>query len=175
MVIAPSEAQHFIAGYQYLLAEIYLHSNGNPDVDVLEMLAEARELVNVTPSLLDAAATKLESTGQPVAADVLAAIKTLQLKQWVFLRETTKYAIFVEASGEQAYGVLGLTDHISDIIGGSAATFTAGLFEYQGQYVCDGIFKNYVRLGPHLKSEYNETLRLIKKNGGFHTAIPRFL
>lgn len=172
MVISPTEARRFIVGYQCSLEMIYRQSNGKPNLTILEKLHAARELVSITPTLFDAAATELESNGQPVAADVLATVKTLNLKQWVFLRETTKYAIFIEENGESAYGVLGLTNHISDIIGGSAATFTAGLFAYQGQYICDGLFKNRCRLRPHLKKEYNETLRQLKKNGEFHTANP---
>jgi hypothetical protein len=168
MVVDPHSAAYFIAGYKSLLAEVHRQSGSEPYDQVLEMLAAAREAVNANPALINAAATSLEATGQAIPPDVLHAAKTLRLKQWVFLRDTTTYSVFIEPDGNEAYAVLGLTDRIRDIVGGSAVAIKAGVVEYRGRYVCDGIVGSLIWLGSNLKKEFNATLSHLKKNGRLH-------
>lgn len=170
MVIDSHSAAHFIAGYKSLLTEVHHQSGAEPSTSVLEMLAAAREAAYEDPALLDAAVASLEADGQTVPQDVLSATRTLRLKHWVFLRDTTRYSVFIEPNGTEAYAVLGLTDRIRDIVGGSARAIKTGVVEYRGRYVCDGIFGNVVWLGANLKKEFNTTLSLLKKSGGFRVA-----
>lgn len=170
MLVDPHAAAHFIAGYQSLLTEVHRQSGSAPNTPVLEMLTAAREAAYENPALLDAAAASLEASGQAVASDVLAAARTLRLQHWVFLRDTTTYSVFVEPKGTEAYAVLGLTNRIRDIVGSSGVAIKAGVVEYRGRYVCDGIVSNLVWLGGNLKREFNATLSLLKKSGRFHVA-----
>ena len=168
MVIDPASATQFIASYKSLLAEVHRQSGGKPHREGLQMLASAREAANANPALIDAAEISLRANGQVIPPDVLQAVTTLRLKQWVFLRDTTSHSIFIEPDGTEAYAVLGLTNRIRDIVGGSAVAIKTGVVEYQGRYVCDGIVESLVWLGSNLKKEFNATLSHARKNGRLH-------
>lgn len=174
MVVDPHSAAHFIAGYKSLLAEVHRQSGSEPHEQVLEMLAAAREAANANPALINAAATSLEASGQAVPPDVLHAAKALRLRQWIFLRDTSTYSVFIEPDGNKAYAVLGLTNRIRDIVGGSAVAMKAGVVEYRGRYVCDGIIESVVWLGSNLKKEFNASLSHLKKAGRFHFVCEPF-
>jgi len=171
MVIDPPSARRFIAGYTILLSEVHRLAGEPRSNDLLNILADARERVKTNPALIDeAAAAVLQGSGQPVAPDVLRAIKTLRIRQWVFLRDTTRHSIFISPKENEAFAVLGLTDRIRNIVGGSAVAFNAGVVEYRGQYVCDGIIANQVWLGPNYKRQFNSLLAELKKQGRMRVA-----
>jgi hypothetical protein len=165
MVINPTSAARFISGYKSLLSEIHRLAGEEHSERTLDMLAAARERISLNPPLIKEAAAALEAGGHSITPDVLSAIKTLHLRQWIFLRDTSRYSIFVDPKEHEAYGVLGLTDRIRDILGGSAAAFNAGIVEYCGRYVCDGIIANHVWLGPNYKKEFSSLFAKLKKNG----------
>lgn len=170
MVIDPQSAGRFIAGYKSLLSEVSRLVGDPPSDNMLDMLAAAREHVKTNPALIEQAATALESAGQPVATDVLCAIETIRIRQWVFLRDTTKYSIFISPKENEAYAVLGLNDRIRNLVAGSAIAFNAGVVEYCGRYVCDGIVENPVWLGPNYKREFSSMLAELKKEGRMYVA-----
>lgn len=93
MVIAPQAAKAFISGYTRLLTQVHLQSNGEPDMELVQILAAARQSVVESPSLIDAAAAALDAKGASITQDVLDAIKTIQLKHWIFLRDTSRYSV----------------------------------------------------------------------------------
>ncbi len=167
MVVDPPSAAHFIAGYTRLLAEVHRQSGDKPYAQRLEMLAAARESINANPALIDAVAASLLANGQAVAPDVLHAVRTLRFKQWIFLRDTRTYSVFLEPDANHAYAVLGLTDRIRNIVGGAAIAIQAGVVEYRGRYVCDGLIVNPIWLGSNLKREFNAALSYLKKQGRF--------
>ena len=168
MVVDAQSAANFIAGYKSLLIEVNRQSGNTLDSPILELLATAREVINDNPATIAAAAEALESNGLPVAADVLSAIKSLRLKQWVFLRDTTAYSVFVDGEADAAYAVLGLTNRIRDLVGGSAVVIKTGMIEYRGRYVCDGLIGSIVWLGSNLKRDFNAAFSRLKKKGRFH-------
>lgn len=79
---------------------------------------------------------------------VVSAIRALQVRKWVYLRDTRSHSVFIDPSGTVAYGVLGLTERIRDVIGGSGAMVETGLFRYGGRYVTDGIVSEAVCSDP---------------------------
>ena len=137
---------------------------------VLEMLASARAAVNTNPARMNAAAASLKAIGQAASPAVLQAVNSLRLKQWIFLRYTTAYSIFIEPEGTEAYAVVGLTNHIRDIVGGSAVAIKTGVLEYRGRYVRDCIVESLVWLGLNLKKEFNATQSRVKKQGRLYVA-----
>jgi hypothetical protein len=173
MIIAPRAAETFIHGYSSLLAEVHRLSNGEEGLELLKMLAAARDITIATPSIIESAASKLEDSGSPVPPEVVHAIKSLQLKQWVYLRDTKTYSVFLEPTGKAAYAVLGLTNRVRDLLGGSGVSFRTGLVEYCGRFVCDGIVSNPVWLGPNYRKDFSANLALLKKEGNFHVSPSR--
>jgi len=89
------------------------------------------------PESLKSALTTLEMAGTAIAPDVQVALKSLRIEQWVYLRSTTRYAIFLAQAAKEAYAVLGLNNSVEEIVGTSAVAFKARPFA--GQYGCDQI------------------------------------
>jgi hypothetical protein len=169
MVIDPSSAKEFTSGYSSLLSEVYRQTGGEPKEDILQVLFAARERVNKDSSLIDSAVAALKAKKKPVSSDVLLALDSLQLCRWVYLRDTTKYSVFIEVNGAKAYGVLGLNDRIKDIVGGSTGfVTTTGVVKFCGRYLCDGLMSSPVYLGSNFKKQYGAMLADIKDRGDFH-------
>lgn len=169
MVIDPNDAEIFISGYKSLLTEVHRLSDGEAGMNLLMMLAAARDAAVADPSLIDTAAANLESAGTPMPEDVLEAVQSIKVRRWVFLRDTTKYSILIEADGREAYGVLGLTQRLRDIVGGTGLILQTGVVYFRGVYVCDGIVSNAgVWLGPNYRRSYSDTLASLKKSGRFY-------
>jgi hypothetical protein len=176
MVIKLQAAQTFINGYSRLLAEAHRLSNGKTGLELLNMLAAARDVAIASPSIVESAVSELEENGSPMPLEVVCAIKSLQLKQWVYLRDTTAYSVFLEPSGKDAYAVLGLTNKLRDILGGSGVSLRTGIVEFHGRFVCDGIVSNLVWLGSNYRKDFAAHLALLKKEGKFHVSpAPRRL
>jgi hypothetical protein len=168
MVIDPEAAGQFISGYKNLLSEVHRLSGGKPGMELLNMLASAREAVVKEPSLIETAASNLDSAGHALPPDVLEAIRSLRLQRWVYLRDTTKYSIFMDMEGKDAYAVLGLTQRLRDIVGGTGIVLMTGIFHFHGAFVCDGIVSNVIWLGSNYRREYAATFASLKKSGHFH-------
>jgi len=173
MIIEPQAAQTFINGYSRLLAEVHRLSNGKAGLELLTMLAAARDVAIASPSIVESAISELEKRGNPVPLEVVCSIQSLQLKQWVYLRDTTAYSVFLEPSGKDAYAVLGLTNRLRDILGGSGVSLQTGIVEFCGRFVCDGIISNPVWLGSNYRKDFAAHLAALKKAGKFHVSPTR--
>lgn len=170
MIIDPQSAQAFIQGYSIILAEVHRLSNGETGLELLTLLAAGREVAITSPSILEFAIEELTKSGRPVSTEVICAVRSLQLRQWVYLRDTTAYSVFLDPSGKEAYAVLGLTNRIRDILGGSGAYLRTGIVEFRGRYVCDGIVSNTVWLGSNYRKEFSANLAELKKEGKFYVS-----
>lgn len=169
LVVDREAALHFIAGYRTLLAAAVGGSAELPRARLLALLSDAREKVAADPSLIDAAAASLEAQGRPVAADVLHAVRTLKLKRWIYLRDTTRHSIFIDPAGDDAYAVRGLTDRLRDVIGGTGVVVTTAVVDYRGHYLCDGLFATPLAwIGSNMRREFGEALARLKACGRFH-------
>ncbi|HLK55572.1 MAG TPA: hypothetical protein VKU00_03360 [Chthonomonadaceae bacterium] len=169
MVINPKDAKQFISCYTKLLAEVHLLSNGERRVELLPMLAAARDAVVANPSLIEAAALSLEYAGDALPEELLHAVQSLMLKRWVYLRDTTKYSVFMDLDGQEAYAVLGLTQPIRELVGGTAVVLKIGVLHYKDAFICDGIVSEVIRLGTNYRREYADLFAKLKKSGHFHT------
>ncbi len=172
MFIERDAALHFIEGNQRLLAMVVsqpAESLDLKDLTGLALLAQARQLIVDDPTRLRLAAAALVKNEQAIADDVLQAVESLQLKQWVYLRDTTKYSVLIDPEAEKAYAVLGLTQSLKTVLGGSGLVIGTGVMAYRGQYVCDGIFSGQpVWLGPGYKSSFSDNFADIKKRKYFY-------
>ncbi len=168
MKIAPQDAALFISGYKDLLVEVYRLSDGDPGLKILDRLSSARDAAVAEPALIDTAAANLEADGRPLPDGVMMAVQSLDLRRWVYLRDTTKYSIFVDVEGKDAYAVLGLTQRLRDVVGGAGVLLRTGVLHYQGTFICDGIVSGPVWLGANYRREYSARLASLKKSGRFH-------
>ncbi len=173
MVIEPKAAQIFIVEYARFLIQVNLLSNGKKaDVTLLELLYAARNVVVANPAIIELAVARLAKKKEPpIPPEVLKAIHSLQLRQWVYLRDTKAYSIFLSDSETDAYAVCGLTERLRDIFGGTGLVCNTGIVEFAGHFVCDGIISYVARLGPGYRKGFSAEFDKIKKNGGFHKFV----
>jgi len=85
------------------------------------------------------------------------------------LRDTRRYSLFLEPAGKVAYGTLGITEPIKQLVGDAGALIETGLLLYDGRIVCDGLISSLVWIGPSYRRSYNEALSNIRSAGNFHT------
>ncbi len=168
MILDKRHALIFIDSYKKLLLEINGTSNEPENGDVLHALAAARVKLAEKPSLINHALDALKENSIAVDPDVVDAVRTLDVQNWIFLRDTKRYSIFVHPSGCKAYGVVGLTERLRDIAGGTGVMLETGLVRYRDQYVCDGLVTRIVWLGRNYKEGFNERYRAAKREGRFH-------
>jgi hypothetical protein len=169
MILDAQAANAFIVGYTKLMVEIHGSKEKRKRPQLLEVLAAARERLMANPSLIEPALTSLAARNDEVSPNVVSAVRTLEVKQWIFLKDMRAYSVFIDPSGKAAYGVLGLTDRVRDITGGSGLVVETGVVRYLGRFVCDGIVARPVWLGRNYRSDFNDLLIRLKEQGHFHT------
>lgn len=170
MLLDPIQTQRFIAGYKALLLHVHAVAKLNKGKSVIADLAVARGYLTEHPQNLNAAFAELEADGRGIADDIATAIKSMQVDQWVYLRHTTRYAVFIDHEMTIARAVRALTDPISAITGKPAVMFKAGVFELDGCFVCDGIIEAPVYLGPGYRATYNTAYARLRETGHFLVA-----
>jgi len=160
-LLDPVAAGAFIAGYKRVLLRV---AGGAPEGrDVLGTLVHARRRVVENAAVLDQAFDG--ETTLPLEPAVSRAIRTLRIDDYVYLKDTKDYSIFIQASGNSAFGVVGLTERIRDIVGASGVMIETGLVRYRGKFVCDGLVSRLVYLGPGYSKNYAAIYRDLRTQG----------
>lgn len=168
MYLDPADAQWFIQGYKLLMLEVLGEQEDRITGSVVPLLAKARAKLVGKPALLRRAIAQLEARRARVDREVVMAVEGLDVRQWVYLRDTSLHSIMIDSTADRAFGVLGLTQRIRDLVGGTGLILEAGLVRYCGRYVCDGIISQAVWLGPGYRRSWSETFKEIKASGQFH-------
>jgi hypothetical protein len=163
MIVDGPTAATFIRNYKALLLHIAERAQSKPGV--LDRMHIGRRTLLERPVLLESAQLTLKGTPNALDEDFVEALTTLQVKRWVYLRDTRSHSIFIEPSGAAAYAVLGLTNKIKDIIGGVGAYIETGLVRFRGHYLCDGLVAQVVWLGPNYKRDFNAVFRKLRAGG----------
>lgn len=168
MMLDPMAANTYIQSYKAVLLEIGSTSSGSKHQNVLAVLVAARTRLVEDPRRLDEAVERLRSKAEPVDERVIAALRTLSVQDWVFLRDTTRYSLFLNASGSDAYAVVGLTEPIRKFSQGSGVLIKTGVVEFAGRFVCDGLVTRVVHLGAGIRKSLADAYREVKAAGRFH-------
>lgn len=168
MVLDPEIAAFFIKQYTRVLGAVRRLAGNQLSPDPVAVLVAARKSLEESPALLERALHSLEQNGNAVPAHMVAAIRSNRLRHWVYLRDTTTYSVFISPEGREAFGVLGLTNRIRDLLGGSAVVFRTGVMEFRGRYVCDGLVESPMWLGANYKREYAGLLKELREEGRMH-------
>lgn len=165
MILEPQFAWPFIDGYKQVLLAAAAETEESVQTRLLQTLVEGRSRLVANPQLAQQILAQLQEKSIAIDPEVTPAILSLQVKTWIYLRDARTYSIWIDPSGEGAYGVVGLTDRIRDIIGGTGAFIEAGLVRYRGRFVCDGLISQVVWLGRNYKQELNGMLAVLKAKG----------
>ena len=168
MLLPRDQALRFIKGYKSVLL-IALDIIGIECSDsIIDDLSRARAEILENSDLLEKAIAELSPKGCPVEPEVLQAIRSMKVSQWVYLRDTKTAAIFLDKEVKNAYSVKALTTPFHQVVDAVPSIFTAGVFQYFGFFVCDGIIENPVMLGPGYKAQFNVAYSIIRKTGNYY-------
>jgi len=165
LIIDSEKARQFTNSYMGVTLAL-IDQNDHLD-DHLSLIALGRQRLLADPKALAEIVKRRTREGLAPDPDAVEAIRTLRLGNWVYLRDTNAYSIFLDADLEAAYAVYGLTQRVSDLIGDSGAVIECGLVEYDGKFVCDGIISMLVWLGSSYRRELNEELARLRREGRF--------
>ena len=95
-------------------------------------LAQGRAKLIKEPTLLQEVKAKLADRFADVDLEEFEAAETVDVRKWVYLRDTKLHSIFVDQATNRAFGVVGLTDRLSDLLGGSGLWLETGVVQYRG-------------------------------------------
>jgi hypothetical protein len=169
MVLDPADASRFIEGYKEVMIEIYLMAYGEPDSDrMTATLAKSRAMFMDDRSLLPAALARLEEKGVTIPADVVSAIESLEVKRWIYLKDSKSYSVLLDTEDDRAVAVYGLTQRLKDIVGMSGAIIKTGVIRYCGKFATDGIVTEVVWIGPNYKRDFQQQFKLFREQGRFY-------
>lgn len=169
MHLPDAEARRFIRQYQQFLQfclpqKLSAKDLQQYDKNPLMALADARQRFDTERQLLD----EYLSSGAAMDEDIRTAIATMQIDRWIYLKDTAHYSVLLSEDGLAGYGVLGLTDRLRDVAGGSGQLIEAGILHLQGQYVCDNLVRHVVWLGPGIRRDMQQGLQDLKKEQKFY-------
>ncbi|MBF0268882.1 MAG: hypothetical protein HQL44_09835 [Alphaproteobacteria bacterium] len=170
MKVSEQDASDFIQGYTLILTQIGGFSVNKRTKNFLDKFASARSKLCSDRSLLNSAVDKLMARSIDLPPEVVKGMESIEVKQWVYLKDTRTHSVFIDPSNQAAYGVLGLTERIRNIIGGSGAFVETGLLQYKGRFITDGIISSLVWLGRGIKQDYAEILSEIKSQGTYYSS-----
>ena len=173
MQLDPTVAQPLIEGYRQILLMAYslkgLKGHRTPEE---RMLAVRRDLARER-ELLDEAVLALERRrGLIVDPAVVAALRTLEVTRWVYLRDLRHHSILLDPEGHIAFGVVGLSQPLRDHTGGPGFLLEAGVMAIKGHFICDGLLAEVAALHPGHLADYEGMLKELKAEGAFHK-IPK--
>ena len=169
MLLPREHALRFIDGYKAVLLRVLEEANKPTTSSIDNDLVSARSLIKADRGLLEVALTKLEGEGKSVEPKVASAIRTLKVDQWVYLHHTKTYAVFLDKAVENAFAVRALTTPLYELWDDPPFVIEAGLLEYEGHYICDGLFLNPFALGPNYRSQLKSAHARLRKAGKFYT------
>jgi len=173
MQLDPTTAQTFIEGYKQILLMVYaLYGMKGHRTPVERMIAARMPLFQETELLDEAVAALVRRKDVVVDKEVIAAIRTLEVGKWVYLRDLGHHSILLHPDGYVAYGVVGLTQSLRELTGGPGLLFEAGIMAIPGQFICDGLLSEAVALGSGFIADYNKVFQEVKATGAFHE-IPK--
>lgn len=144
MKLEPHIAQVFISGYQAILFNLTGPRKTATRRDFLARLVDGRRQLAEEPSRLDVVLKEIRAKRFHVPLQVEQTIRTLRVGNWIYLKDTRYYSVFLDSNVEWGLGVAGLNDRLRDIVGGSGVFMKTGVVEYGGRYVCDGLIEDFV-------------------------------
>jgi hypothetical protein len=167
MIIAKDQADAFISGYTHIMATIHGPKTATKAMSVTEVVAVGRAKYLANRGLLDEALQALGTQLITIPPEVVSAVRGIEVKRWVYLKDAKTHSIFIDPDGAAAYAVFGLTQGMREVLGRSGVAIETGLMRYHGRYVTDSIVTSVLWLGPGYRKSFAELFAEIKARGAF--------
>ena len=102
MLLPREQALRFINGYKPALLRVLANTNTASTGSINDDLVAARALVHGDKDLFEAALADLATEGTPVEAEVAAAIRSIRVELWIYLKHTKTFAVFLDKEARNA-------------------------------------------------------------------------
>jgi hypothetical protein len=168
MLLPREQALRFINGYKPALLRVLANTGTESTGSVNDDLVAARTMVNEDRSLLESSLSNLASEGSPVEPEVAAAIRSIKVGIWLYLKHTKTFAVFLDKEVQNAYAVRALTTPLNELLDEPPFALETGVVEFQGLFVCDGLALNPVALGPGYRAQLKAIYSQLRRAGKFH-------
>ena len=168
MLLPYDQAMRFVEGYKAVLLRVLADTRTPLTESIEQDLINARALADADPQLVSAALDGLAAENAAVEPTVVAAIGTLRLGQWIYLRHGKTFAVFLDKSNQNAYAVRALTTPLDELVDAPPFLLETGLLEFEGHFICDGLVRDPIRLGSGYRSQLNAAYTRIRQQGNFH-------
>jgi hypothetical protein len=168
MLLTPKDARRFMATYEQVALAMHAVAELETPGDPKACLASGRKALQRTPKLLGDAVAFLNKEAIKVDADVVDALRQMQLGEWIHLKDLRSGAIFLNQKGTEAYSAAGLTQPPSTIIGARGSLVETALCPFAGRIHCDGVFVVRLQLGPNIWRECHQRYLRLKAAGQLH-------
>jgi hypothetical protein len=165
MVIDQELANRFIEQYRDFLLHIYEIEFGENDdgTGQIKKLSAAR---NCYLADRDKYNGYLDNNGR-YDSDIVVAIKSLDVADWAYLRDSGHFSLFVKSNASLGVAVLGLTQPIKDIFGCAGIYMKAGIVRLGNHFTIDGIISDPTKLGEEYEQVFGKAFETIKLLGKF--------
>jgi hypothetical protein len=171
MILSTKQSSEFIKDYSLIMTQIYGLSTDKSKSSIAKIIAIARKKYCKDHSILESSLKILKDRSITISPEVISAVRSLEVKNWIYLKDTRSYSIFIDSSTKTAYGVLGLTERLRNMIGGTCAVVETGLLKYDKKYIFDGIVSQILWIGKNLKQDYSAMLKEIKRQGQYYDSF----
>ncbi|MCL1500785.1 hypothetical protein A7D16_10535 [Xanthomonas nasturtii] len=164
----------FIEAYKAVLLHILADAKLRTTTSIHHNLISARTFASKHPGLLGKTIDAMEAAQEPLAPSVASAVRSMQVKQWIYLRQTTRYAVFLDTDTDNAFEVRALTDPLNAVAEAPPILVETGLFRYEGVVVCDGLLLNTIFLGRGYKASFDANYTRLRKAGRLYKTAEQF-
>jgi hypothetical protein len=167
MLLPREQALRFINGYKPMLLRVLQNTGTAETGNINNDLTAARTLGVKHSTLFETALADLAAEGNPVEPAVASAIRSLKVGLWLYLKHGKTYAVFLDQDAKNAYAVRALTTPLNELLAEPPFAVETGVFEFDGNFVCDGLALNPVPLGPGYRAQLNVIYSSLRKSGRF--------
>jgi hypothetical protein len=164
MTVQLKNAQSFMRTYaRVLLDQIGAKAHSLTGQSRVDALAVGRKRLLAKRQVLESESIFLPEDEPQVRQ----AICGLVFARWVYLRDTTKYSIFLDPARKESYAVVGLTDPLAALFSGAGVSFEAGVCPLGDRFICDGLFVDEVYIGPNMRADFRSLHSQVARQGKF--------
>ena len=172
MKLAQDKAQQFFSLYIPLLWYTYMNYYDDNTQDFysthIETKIKVRNILCGNSNIIDAAIKNVHGKFAQEGINIVQKWKNFKKGTFIVLKYLKKCSLFLESSYDpKTYGVVGITDELSEIIPGAPRMVDAVLLEFDDRIICDGLFKMHnVYFGKGARQDFINSYKMSKSKYG---------
>lgn len=145
MKLTQDKARQFFSLYIPLLWYAYTNYYDDNEQDFhstsMETKIKVRDILCGNSDIVDAAIMNMPKKFTQEEINIIQKWKVFNNGTFIVLKHLRKHSLFLESSRDpKVYGVIGISDSLSDLIVDTPTVVDAVLLEYHNQIICDGLF-----------------------------------